>query len=469
LNVQVLNYPWVPRQELLDSELVPGFIKARYSPYVHYLRKIRVLPKPDLVRTRTEMDTVFKNFSKEGGGRPCAASEREGAEEAEAAAYARKATNCVLQRTIYRMLGAYGLLVLFALVALPMIRHAWMETCTPWMGEPFSLVSGISVWPTEFMRLIVIGVAFCFLIDSYTSLRIGVLATARRFRMSIADNSRHLYLFYRSWPIHKARVDAAWLWKSYQQMGAFWKRMRRAVALGTIYFIFGLLLMWIEGFPSAPIRGEFLIKWDRILLMASVGAFLLLTFWTIDAALLCRWFIEHLSIAPTQYPGATLRHFQLENGDIGVDLLDEWIDTQLIAELTERIGRLVYYPSLVLLLLLISRNSWWELWPWPWALIVIYVLNLLVAVSCILILQRAAIRARNRGIASLDAKLKSLRITIEKPPVAQFNLGERLLEDVRSIRRGAFVPFWENPAVGAILVPSGGVALLELFIYAWAR
>jgi hypothetical protein len=469
LNVQVLNYPWAPRQELLDSDLVPEFIKARYSPYVHYLRKIRVLPKPDLLRTRTEMDTVFQNFAKEGAGKPRAAAEREGAEYAEAAAYARKATNCVLQRTIYRMLGAYALLVLFALVALPMILQAWAETCRPALGEPFSLVSGISVWPTEFMRLIAIGVAFCFLIDSYTSLRIGALATARRFRMSIADNSRHLYLFYRSWPVHKARVDAAWLWKSYQQMGAFWKRMRRAVALGAIYFVFGMLLMRIEGFSTAPLRGEFLMKWDLILLMASVGAFLLLTFWTIDAALLCRWFIEHLSFAPTQYPRATLRHFQLENGDITAELLDEWIDTQLIAELTERIGRLVYYPSLILLVLLISRNSWWELWPWPWALIVIYVLNLLLAVSCILILQKAAIRARNRCIASLDAKLKSLRITIEKPPVAQFNLGEQLLEDVRSIRRGAFVPFWENPAVGAILVPSGGVALLELFIYAWAH
>jgi len=37
----------------------------------------------------------------------------------------------------------------------------------------------------------------------------------------------------------------------------------------------------------------------------------------------------------------------------------------LIVELTERIGRLVYYPCWLVLVLLLARNGWWDTLSWP--------------------------------------------------------------------------------------------------------
>jgi len=113
----------------------------------------------------------------------------------------------------------------------------------------------------------------------------------------------------------------------------------------------------------------------------AVFSFLFLTFMTIDAARLCRWFIQHLSAAPTQYPVATTDHFSRLRGDVDRQYLDEWIDLQLIAELTERVGRLVYYPSIVFFLLLLARNGWWD--RWPWVLIAVFVCNFLLAISSV--------------------------------------------------------------------------------------
>ena len=47
--------------------------------------------------------------------------------------------------------------------------------------------------------------------------------------------------------------------------------------------------------------------------------------------------------------------------------------------------------------------------------------------------------------------------------------GKKLLEEMRELRSGAFVPMWENPIVGAILVPSGGTVLIEILTQLFSR
>ncbi len=51
-----------------------------------------------------------------------------------------------------------------------------------------------------------------------------------------------------------------------------------------------------------------------------------------------------LSEAPTQYPEAAREHFSRERGNLHHTYIDELIDVQLIADLTEAVGRLIYGP-----------------------------------------------------------------------------------------------------------------------------
>jgi len=75
---------------------------------------------------------------------------------------------------------------------------------------------------------------------------------------------------------------------------------------------------------------------------------LVLAFLMMDSARMCREFILALNEGTTNYPEATRRHFARQRGEISENCLNDWIDLQLIADLTERVGGLVYYPAVLL-------------------------------------------------------------------------------------------------------------------------
>jgi hypothetical protein len=221
---------------------------------------------------------------------------------------------------------------------------------------------------------------------------------------------------------------------------------------------------------ASPVRGPVLIKLNVAIICLSVLGFLLLAFFTVDAARLCREFIEKLSAGPTRYPSTTRRHFSRLKGGIDAEYLDEWIDLQLIAELTEQVGRLIYFPSCLLLLMILARNSWWDHWAWPISLIVVFGCNFALALASVVILQTAARAAKRRAEASLAAKIKKLQAQAA-PSTAQNNASqaEKLLDEIQHLDRGAFVPFWDNPVVGALFLSSGGTTALQVFIWFMGR
>jgi hypothetical protein len=223
--------------------------------------------------------------------------------------------------------------------------------------------------------------------------------------------------------------------------------------------------MTVAGYPLRPIRGDFLLKWDAVILWTSVIAFLAVTFCTIHCATLAQWFVEHLSEAPTQYPDAAREHFSRERGNLHHTYIDEWIDVQLIADLTEAVGRLIYAPFILFSILLLSRNSWWDNWGWTYGLVIIFIANLVLAAVSVLVLQRGARKAKSAAEATLEAKVKKLEaVTAASPAHNNATQAEKLLQDIRHLKRGAFVPFWQNPLVAAILVPSGGTVLVETIL-----
>ena len=55
--------------------------------------------------------------------------------------------------------------------------------------------------------------------------------------------------------------------------------------------------------------------------------------------------------------------------------------------------------------------------------------------------------------------------TLLSPEANQAAVGRKLLDELQSLDKGAFAPFWQSPLIGAILIPSGGSVLLELLAY----
>jgi hypothetical protein len=334
----------------------------------------------------------------------------------------------------------------------------WKDSFDSLEGEPFSLTNGTSAWPAEILRLGVFAAGAWFSFELYYRLREGFLDLTRKFRLMLVSSKDSP---------RPGRVSAVELWQEYWKRGGWWKRVGRIILQVFLYLVFCTVIFTVsDQHVSSPVRGKEAQVWNGALLLGALLTFLVLAFLTLDAARLCRWFIVRLGESPTEYPRATLQYFSRQRGDIDPDYLDEWIDLQLIAELTEHVGRLVYFPAWLILLLLLARNSWWDAWPWPVALIIIFLLNFALALAGVLVLQQAARAAKANAEETLTAKVKRLQAqTAPTPAHRDAEQAEKLLQEIRNIRRGAFVSFWDNPVIGAIFLSSGGTTLIQILVW----
>jgi hypothetical protein len=378
-----------------------------------------------------------------------------------AAASARQAADGIYRLRRRRFICFWLGALVFGWIAYMVATAIWCDTYDRSDGQPFSLISGVSAWPAEVLRLLVFILAVCFSFGLSFKMREAFLVLTRSFRLPFSLEKT----------APTSEVCAGAIWEDYRKRSLFRRRLER---IGLVMAAFFLLLIAIffaaDESIRMPLRGQEISSINTPVILAAFFGFFFLAFLTMDAACLCRRFIENLSAGPTLYPVATRRHFSRLMGRIDDEYLDEWIDLQLIADLTEKVGSLVYYPTGLLLLLVLARNSWWDCWSWPISLIVVFALNFILALASVVILQRAAKDSKRKAELSLSAKVKKLQAQVAPSP-AQNNANQaaRLLEEIQQLDRGAFVPFWENPVVGAIFLSSGGTTLLQIFILFMGR
>jgi hypothetical protein len=385
--------------------------------------------------------------------------------------------------------------------------------------ENGQILAATNARPTIYICALTVLLAVVFFMESHMQLRMAAVYTSRLFRLpypaeDARQNGAAEILNWRLWPYLKMRIRRSWdklvpcsrkimradswasipkaihriflpcvpaplgfveaseMWLEYNRKARRRYRFSRAAAMAVAYLVAVWALMaylgedmsWVPPLPSLSLRHVF--TWVEI---ATLCAFLLLTFWTVDAACLCRWFIQQLTEGPTLYPEATLKYFGDLRGRIDDDALAEFIDVKIIAEITDRVGLMLYFPAIILFLMLLAYNTFTFVWPWRPSWILIMFCHFAVALLSMVILQNSAKRARDACVASLEAKIQQARsahaATDQERTTAALTEGEKLLEEMRGLRSGAFVGFAGNPVVGALLVPSGGTVVLELIRY----
>jgi hypothetical protein len=362
-----------------------------------------------------------------------------------------------------RELGVLSGILMMCLIAVGILAWvAWGDTFVDPLGEPFSLWNGTSAWPTEFLRLVVVGLTSGLVWHGYCQLRRSTLRITRRFALRVGQQRPLFSMRLPMTVVPSRHVRAIQLWDEYQQRDHFLSRLSRIWLPALLYMGFGLGVILVGQFPAAPIRGHLNLWIDSVILVPYVLLSVLLAFWTMDAAQLARWLIEHLIEAPTVYPPATMERYGKKFGEFKLGL-DEWLDIELIADLTENVGRLIYYPSLVFLVMLISRDAWWDRWPWPTGLMAVFICNFGIAAVSVLILQRSANQARSSGVARLKESLQLLQK--KRQPDADLRMPSPtadLLERIEAIDRGAFVASYSSPVWPAVIIPWGGAALFSV-------
>lgn len=322
--------------------------------------------------------------------------------------------------------------------------------------EPFSWFDGVSVWPTELLRLFAALLCFYFLIKARADLADNSEDLAKRFfpggyratmrkqglRRSLEGFGRNLdWMFHGSQQGHPR--TAVELWAQYCQAHTWPQRVAR-IALWFLTYLVIILPVWMfmndgELQLFVPCRGEFSCGADFAVTVTSVLLLVILNLAVLDAVLLCARWINEMPEAVELNPMARIR---------------------LIVERTRIVNRRILYPFLVLFIVIAARSHYFDNWDFPPVLILVLTVNSLVALASASLLYLAAVGMKRTVLASIQENLdraltqdenKPLKPVKSSPGLSSDRL-RQIIDEINSIQQGAFVPFYQQPVVQATLL-----------------
>ena len=146
-------------------------------------------------------------------------------------------------------------------------------------------------------------------------------------------------------------------------------------------------------------------------------------------------------------------------------LLREYLDIDFIAHGTDFVGRQIYYPFIVISLLILSRSSVFDFWTWPMALLIIVCFNAGYVIFSFNYLRHTAEDARKLCLKRLHDMLMAYTAKGDGEGKEAKTIREATLL-IQNEDRGAFAAISQQPLAKALLLPSGtaGIwALLQIF------
>jgi hypothetical protein len=386
--------------------------------------------------------------------------------------------------------GWAGWFALAAFLLLAVAAWVFRAIGTAAQGEPWSWTDGVSVWPTELIRLSIICAVVWMLVWSWQRylLHRRRLIVAYQFRtdpekwsgINELSSKTVLARVFEKWcaPTLRARasskyeIDAIEVAKSYFAKATLGARCFRAAIGATTYFCLAIGLMLWSGIPlNTHIRGLSAFALDQIILFASIICWLALVFYVLDAVCLAAQMLNRIHISVTNWP-RTLLEAHKDNLGVRRSDLDGYLNVIFAAEKSQETGKLVLLPFLIQFLMLLARNSYFDNWTWPPTLIFIFLGNVVLSAMAWIILRRSAARLKVNALETLahnlietDRDIASHIRTIPSPEVRRIGLQEikrRIEEEVR----GAYARWFQDPAVLAMLVPTGLLGILSVLFQA---
>ena len=399
---------------------------------------------------------------------------------------------CARPQRLGLLLLGFGSLV----IVLPMLL-AWgwphLAALLTRDGKPLSFTDGISPWPSYAIHLGTLVLCLYLVALAWASLdanadRIssdfGLNVERRRLRAEIdaeqdaegCPRSRWCRLlsmlqlrFYRERrrPLGSGpsamTATAELFWKHYLlQSRASARLLRTGLAMLSMIALGVLVLLALGDAPIAPQRGDLTVALQAASSRPVGLAVLFLLLFVADATVLCVFFVHGLRLHSANWPEKTLTVF-VERTGVPAAYLGDWIDLEFVARRTRCVGRLIYYPFIVLSLMLLARSSFFDDWYTPPSAWVLATLNFAIVLGCAFALRNAAETSRRQALDSLqDAILKTKGAKDAGSLVGQLEL---LRQRIQNLREGAFAPYSQQPLLKAVLLPLMTIGGSSLFDY----
>ena len=389
---------------------------------------------------------------------------------------------------------ALATIVLLLQVVLPLLLARQWAHFADWLtrdGKPISFSEGISIWPTEGMHLLTLVLCIYLVFRGWNALTLNLDEISRALRLgktrrqlvaeqdfqdrSLAWWQKLANTFCLRTPyIGKMPADAASDPRMSPGTLAFWKQyivqnrassrfVRSSACVLVVVTGYVLLHHALAESTGLPQRGPISASVHLLIGFAAVVVMNFLVFWVADATLFCVRFVRDLRLKAANWPERTERFFQARIGALPPSVLDHWIDLQFVAHRTRCVTRLIYYPFVVLSLLLLSRSPVFDNWQLPVAVLAMVVLSIAVVLACAVALRWTTEQSREQALNDVrDARLLAhSRGLAGSPEAEQLGLLQKRMEE---LNEGAFAPFSQQPLLKAVLLPFatfGGTSLLD--------
>jgi hypothetical protein len=380
------------------------------------------------------------------------------------------------------------------LVLLSLVVLAVWDVCLGDQGEPFAWAEGVSMWPTEIIRLLAFLCGCWFIAAAPRYLQAGKETIDRQFFGGRApedpEKPSWADVLVSPWAEPKPaqgghagrpnKVHAYGLWSWYSSGTSTARRDYWVIAATLVFFVFGLLLLEASDMPNIPFRGNAIYYLDRVIAYATALVYVGLVMLAFHVTQFSVHMITRLAQTPSIWPDATLAKFGLRPKDSEPDpverlrkdldekdeyFLDELLDIRFISEHTKAVGKIVYYPFLLLALLVFARSRVFDDWDKPIGLVLILLLSGGIALISTWLLRRAAETARQQILEQLNVMLRALCLYREEAARILEKQTLQAIEEIRSNRQGAFMSITQEPAVQAVMLPLGGWGMQELLKY----
>lgn len=338
--------------------------------------------------------------------------------------------------------------------------------------EPWLWADGVSIWPAEIFRLAALAASILFTLNLRKKTRESTIELVKKYRLFI-DKRRScvpLSLSLRSvygWEpprLDDGKVNVKALWEEYRTRNVLSACLTRSSVNLLVFVAFSYVAILLSGGLPIPARGAFAFNVDKIVGTAAGISILLLTMLVVDTARLGDRLIKHLNGdgTPSDWPCAA--KFAREWGFTSDKYVVYWIDVRFVADLTETLGKFIWYPIICLLLMVAARSSVFDDSTFSYGLVTCLAALLLYLFSCAFLLQNGARKMRDKAIGELNRQLRILRG--KNMGDKEIPLLQKMIKEIEGIEKGAFTPFMQQPPVRAILAILGGgsgIPLLDRF------
>ena len=247
-------------------------------------------------------------------------------------------------------------------------------------------------------------------------------------------------------------------WKNYGEYGSQRNRFLRACTKVLIFQAFISIIFTLFGLEAPPLRGV-LTQWiDAVVTVLSLLGMLFVLFYMVDATRLCIAWIKGLTDNSYNWGDTKVDEIR-EELNIPRQYAIDWLKLRIVAERTAEVGKLIFYPFIIIILILFSRINYFDDWGFPQSLAIITSCLIVISMYTAIKLRQEAEGVRGEFIDKLNMDKLAVggNISIDdKPTLTQI---DELIENVSQLRKGAFQPFLEQPLVKATLLLLGGVGI----------